>query len=97
MSNKLIFNTTINRLFNKGYFTGFDLEEILFRYKKWFDKFINIIDTKNKEELLIALVYNKSKENILWFEHKTNIKITSYSNKKIRNIINEFCGDCNEF
>jgi hypothetical protein len=86
-----LFDSTFEKLYNKKYFGDIDKDEVRFRLTDWFIEFVDIVENKMEEELVISLCTKKSKENHLWFEAMTGYNLKNETNKVIKNTVSEYC------
>lgn len=81
VKSEIIFEKTLTKYYNKGFFGNITFDIIKDSQKNWYDQFMQFIIERNKTELSFALIESNSKINKEYFSKLTGINIV-YKNKK---------------
>lgn len=82
-----IFEQVFTKYYTKGFFGTLSESVVKKQQRSWFDKFLNIMETKDYEGLMLAL---EDRQNLLtreWFSRLCEIDIMEKSRKEIEQII----------
>lgn len=82
-----IFETVFDKYYQKGYFGKIEKRLIKEQQKSWFEKFIFIIECKDKESLLMCLQSRDSLCTREWFSRIYSVDITEKSMNEINLIV----------
>jgi hypothetical protein len=89
-THKKIFDVIFEKYYKKGYFGDVKKELIIEQQKKWFGVFCNIINEKDKNDLIDILCNSKNKITKEWFTELSGIDIKHKNKIDIKKSIKEF-------
>ena len=88
--NKIMFEQTFEKYYNKGYFGNIDKLELKKQQKAWFEKLVYFTKDKNLLELCMALSSKENRISREWFSHMTGYDIKYETKEKVVDIIHEY-------
>jgi hypothetical protein len=89
-NHKKIFEVIFEKYYKKGYFGDIDRTIIIEQQKKWFSLFYNILNEKDKNDLMDILCNSKNKITKEWFTELSGLDIKHKNKIDIENTIKEF-------